>query len=281
MHGVAPVLHLELARAPELEPELARWLELQYESNRRRVERLLRELGAIVDVFGQAELPLMPMKGAVLLSLYFDDPGGRPMNDLDLLLDKEHWEAGHELLGRLGYERTFEGWKHARYVLPGNDRVVDESCEHPDNPRRIELHPRCRERVREQVIDITEAMWSAAEQRAFLGRLAWLPSVGSLWLHLVIHTTHHILLNTFRLVQLLDLERLTPVVEDLAATAGAVDPRAVYPGLRLFDRYFPSERVGALLTDQARRLQPSYVEWADSLNLFNASYLNPAPWRAD
>ncbi|HSL83422.1 MAG TPA: nucleotidyltransferase family protein, partial [Thermoanaerobaculia bacterium] len=112
VHGVAPLLHLRLTgqgagdgAAPE---DLAAWLAHQYRQNRERIARMLGELGEVLALFDREGVPLMPMKGAVLLPLHYDDPGARPMNDLDLLLPPEHWEAGHELLGRLGYERTFE-----------------------------------------------------------------------------------------------------------------------------------------------------------------------------
>jgi hypothetical protein len=286
VHGVAPLLHLRLSgngaapAAPDGPAGLSAWLAHQYRQNRRRVARMLGELEEVLALFDRAGVPLMPMKGAVLLPLWYDDPGARPMNDLDLLLPAEHAEAADELLGRLGYRRTFEGWKHSRYARPGEDVVVDETSEHPDNPRRIELHPRCRERVRDQVIDLTDRMWASAERRPFLGTTAWLPSAEALWLHLVIHATHHVLLNTFRLMQLVDLHRLTPSVGDPAALLDGIDPRAAYPSLRLLQRYFPDERVAGLLAGLAERLPPAYVAWADGLDLVNASYLEPAPWRA-
>lgn len=280
VHGAAALLHLRLARNGGAPEPLAAWLAGQYRANRRRVTRMLAELGEALALFEREGVPIMPMKGAVLLALCYDDPGARPMNDLDLLLPAEHAAAGHALLGRLGYERTFEGWKHSIYVRPGNDRVVDESCEHPDNPRRIEVHPRCRERVRDEVIDVTGRMWASAERRPFLGGTAWLPSAEALWLHLVIHATHHVLLNTFRLVQLVDLHRLAPSVREPGALLGGIDPRAAYPSLRLLQRYFPSERTAGLVAGLAGRLAPAYVEWADGLDLFNASYLDPTPWRA-
>lgn len=283
VHGVAPLLHLRLAGnggAPEPRGGLRAWLEHQYRANRQRVTRMLAELREVLALFDREGVPVLPMKGAVLLVRHYDDPGARPMNDLDLLLPAEHAAAGHELLGRLGYERTFEGWKHSRYARPGEDEVVDESCEHPDNPRRIEVHPRCRERVRDEVIDVTDRMWASAERRPFLGTTAWLPSPEALWLHLVIHTTHHVLLNTFRLMQLVDLHRLTPSVREPAALLDSIAPRAAYPSLRLLERYFPSARTAGLLAGLAERLAPAYAEWADGLDLFNASYLHPAPWRA-
>lgn len=281
VHGVAPLLHLRLTgNGAGDEDDLAAWLAHQYRQNRERIARMLGELEEVLALFDREGVPLMPMKGAVLLPMCYDDPGARPMNDLDLLLPAEHWAAGHELLGRLGYERTFEGWKHSRYARPGEDQVVDETSEHPDNPRRIELHPRCRERIRDEVIDVTERLWASAERRPFLGTAAWLPSPGALWLHLVIHTTHHVLLNTFRLMQLVDLHRLTPAVADPEALLDGIDPRAAYPSLRLLQRYFPSEWTAGLVAGLAERLPPAYAAWADGLDLVNASYLHPAPWRA-
>ncbi len=287
VHGVAPLLHLRLAAngaAPpplcQAPPPLCSWLEHQYRRNRERVARMLGELREILARFDAEGVPLMPMKGAVLLACHYREAGERPMNDLDLLLPEEHTAAGDRLLEELGYRRTFEGWKHRRYARADNEEVVDPTCEHPDNPRRLEVHPRCRERIRDEVVDLTGPMWASAERRSLLAARAWVPSTETLWLHLLIHTTHHVLLNTFRLLQLVDLCRLTPEVGRPETLLGEIDPRAVYPALALLHRYFPSDRTSALVAGQARRLAPSFTAWADALDLFAASYLDPTPWRA-
>jgi hypothetical protein len=273
VHGVAPLLRLRLRSWPS--SPIALWLEDQYVWNARRVARLHGELAEILHLFAAAEVPILPVKGAVLAATIYDDPAARPMADLDVLLREEHFPAGEQLLARIGYAKTFSGWKHARFSRPGTQQIVDRTREHPDNPRQLEVHPRCRERICEEVVDLTDRIWSTARRGELLGAPAWLPAPEAAWLHLLIHATHHILLNNFRLVQLVDLSLLTPAVREPAALLAAVDARATYPALALLARYFSLD-----LTAEVRpRVSPGFAAWADGLDLFSVCYLNPAPWR--
>ena len=285
VHGVAPLLWLRVSGLEGwADSSCGAWLADQHAWNARRIARLHAELAEVLSLFAEAEVPILPVKGSVLGALHYPDPAARPMADLDLLLREEDSAAGDGLFGRLGYEKTFTGWKHARFSRPGARDIADPHREHPDNPRQLEVHPRCRERVRDEVIDLTDAMWDAARPGALLGVATRLPDPGVHWLYLLVHATHHVLLNTFRLVQLRDLELLAPSVSDPEALLREVEPRATYPALALLERYAPSERGGALLALQRGRLAGDHARWAawaDGLDLFEVCHLNPVPWRAD
>jgi hypothetical protein len=122
---------------------------------------------------------------------------------------------------------------------------------------------------------LTDRVWSTARRGELLGAPAWLPAAEAAWLHLLIHATHHILLNNSRLVQLVDLSLLTPAVREPAALLAAVDARATYPALALLARYFSLD-----LTAEVRpRVSSGFAAWADGLDLFSVCYLNPVPWR--
>jgi hypothetical protein len=281
VHGAAPLLWRQACGLPAWAASpIGRWLDDQYAWNARRVARLHGELAEILHLFAAEGVPLLPVKGAVLGALYYEDAAARPMADLDVLLRAEHFTAGEALLARLGYARIFTGWKHSRFARPapgGTGAVADPTREHPDNPRQLEVHPRCRERIADAVVDLTDCLWGSARQGTLLGAPAWLPAPDAAWLHLLIHATHHVLLNNFRLIQLADLALLMPAVNDPEALLLAVDARATYPALALLDRYF--QRGAELLAALRARLSAGYAAWADGLDLFAVCHLNPVPWR--
>jgi hypothetical protein len=281
VHGAAPLLWLRVRSLPAWsDSPIGRWLEDQYAWNALRIARLHGELAEILRLFAAQEVPILPIKGAVLGSLIYEDPAARPMADLDVLLRAEHFPAGEALLGRLGYAKVFTGWKHTRFARPGNLEIVDRDHEHPDNPRQLEVHPRCQERIRGDLVDLTDLLWSTASRGELLGVPAWLPDSGASWLQLLVHATHHVLLNTFRLVQLADLARLGPRVRDPEPLLATVDARAAYPALALLERYFPTPRDAALRACLRSRVPQGFAAWADGLDLFAVCHLNPVPWRA-
>jgi hypothetical protein len=298
VHGVAPLLGFRLRRAAGWQETAAgAWLAAQYEANRRRAELLQQDLRAVLARFAGAGVPLMPLKGAVLTALCYADPGERPMADLDLLVRGDHFEQGVALLGGLGYEPVVGGRKHLKLVRAGAGEVVDPGSEHPGNPRSIELHPACGEWLREERIDLTDHIWAAAREERLLGERAWLPDPPAHWLYLLVHSTHHILINRFRLLQLLDLLGLEPrlprgggAAGPLAVLASPEVPdavaRAIYAPLALLERYYPGPPPDAAGRSRLRgalrqRLQPGFTAWADGLDLYHACYLDPAPWRPE
>ena len=276
VHGVAPLLHTRLEQRPWVPDEIKAWLERQYTLNCQRVAKMQEELRAILSLFSRHNVPLMPMKGAILGAFFYPDPGLRPMADLDFLLRPADFDAGEALLHRLGYEETFRNSRHLRLIKPDNRDVVETGCEHPDNPRTLEVHPWCGETIAGALIDLTDVMWSNARWQELLGENTWVVNAEALWLHLFIHMAHHILDQHVRsrLIQLVDLVILTPHVHDPQAVLASVDGRGTYPGLALLQRYFPDPRVEALLASQRERVSPAIADWSHSLDLVNASHLH-------
>jgi hypothetical protein len=276
VHGAAPLLWLRVRDLPSWSTApIGPWLEDQYIWNGRRVDRLQGELAEVLRAFADADVPVLPVKGSVLGATIYEEPAARPMADLDVFLREEHFPAGEELLARIGYEKTFNGWKHARFKKPGSGQVVDREREHPDNPRQLEVHPRCRERILGEVVDLTDRIWAGARRGELFGIPTWLPGPDAAWLHLLIHATHHVMLNNSRLVQLVDLALLTPAVRDPAALLADLDARATYPALALLRRYFAIDLGEAVRS----RVSPGFAAWADGLDLFSVCYLNHVPWR--
>lgn len=281
VHGAAPLLWIGVRDLPAWAGSpIGAWLADQHLWNGRRVALLQSEIAEILAACAAAGVPLLPLKGSVLASLFYEEPAARPMADLDVLLPAEHQEAGEAVFVRLGYEKIFSGWKHARFSRPGNREIVDREHEHPDNPRLLEVHPRCRERILEEVVDMTDVVLGTARPGELLGVPALLPDPDAFWLYLLVHGTHHVLMNNFRLIQLVDLVRLEPALRNPEALVEETEPRAVYPVLALLDRYFPGRRVSGLRQSLRGRLEPGFAAWADGLDLFGVCHLNPVPWRA-
>ena len=244
--------------ASAIPDDLRDWLELEDEHNRLRIGRLLDELAAALRALAAAGLPVMPLKGAILATRPGSDPFRRPMADLDLLVRAGDRDTARATLTSLGYRRRPERNRrptHDTFELPGNDRVVAVDGEHPDNPRRIELHTEVRRHLWTWVDDddLTPFLWAGASEGTVLGEPAVLPLAPALRAHLAIHVTSDLLMARGRLIQWLDLAE---VAGDFAADglsgaagratgigpfdslelAGVPHPRLVYPALRLAAR---------------------------------------------
>jgi hypothetical protein len=301
VHGVTALLERRLGALPGWRGgAAASLLAGRYAANCRRIARLQQDLRAILGRFAAAGVRLMPLKGAVLTAGTWPDPGERPMADLDLLVHGEDLETGVALLGEVGYEVVFRGHKHVKLGPAGGDDLL-AAGEHADNPRWVELHPACGEWLDEDRIELTGPIWESAREGRLLGEPAWLPHPAMHWLYLLVHATHHILINRFRLVQLLDLLLLEPALpadgvlafEELEgpedAAPRATDPaasmaRALYAPLALLDRYAYARGRGVRgeLRERLREhLSPGFLHWADRLSLYRCCYLDVQPWRPE
>jgi len=277
VHGTAPLLHENLSGVNWLEPDVKNWLAGQYQFNALRIAKMHSELQEILVLFAQHQIPLMPLKGSILSANFYDSLARRPMADLDLLIRPADFESATRLLAQLGYERDVTHWKHTEFVKPNNRRVVSKTCEHPDNPRTLEIHRYCRETFGGPTVDLTELMWANASEGELLGQPAILPGPEALWLHLLVHATYHLWQGKGRLIHLVDLALLTPHLRSSQSLLNAIDARYSYPALALLVRYFPAAIDDTLPATQRARVSPKFRQWVDSLDLVNTSYLNPNP----
>ncbi len=199
------VSSLPISQSPSLPTT---WLADQYTLNQQRMSRFHEELHDILALFARHGVDVMPLKGAILSISYYEDPALRPMSDLDLLVRPEHFTQAAVLLGQLGYEPESRNWKHIELSKPNNRQVISTEGEHPDNPRRLDLHAYCHEMFAGPRVDLTEGMWANATTGTLLGQPAWLPHPDWLWLHLLLHTSGNIWGNRLRLLNLVDLVRV-------------------------------------------------------------------------
>ena len=86
-HGIGPLLDCAAARWPDvaaLHPRLRQYLADQRRLSRERVALLLRELAEILQACHARNITVMPLKGSLLATTYYAEPGLRPMSDDDL-----------------------------------------------------------------------------------------------------------------------------------------------------------------------------------------------------
>jgi hypothetical protein len=249
----------------------------QYRLNAQRLALMHTELAEILALFAQNNLPLLPLKGAVLTSTLYPDPGLRPMADLDLLIHPADLAPATQLLAQLGYRPEVAHWKHTEFVKPDNRQVVCAAAEHPHNPRKIELHRRCRESFGGPTLDLTDLMWASAHPGQLLGQPAWVAAPEAMWLHLLVHASYHFWQGKGRLIYLFDLALLIPCLTDPLAWLNRVEARYTFPALTLLNKYFSTPLINELLAEQQTRVPPGFKDWAAGLNLVNASHLNSDP----
>lgn len=279
IHGVAPLLHDRLKTGP-LPEQIKAWLEWQYESNEKRVGQIQADLQAVLAQFSAAGIPLMPLKGALLASDYYQDRGLRPTADIDLLIHPPDLQAGLEVLARLGYEVEKSNWKHAILSRPDNQAVVSYEVEHADNPRRIDLHVACQEMFSGPVADITAEMWANAAKGKLLGEQALILKPEMLWLHLLLHTGSNIWNGVLRLINLVDIAcvqetaALEPAgLAPLIASQAPEKCRFFYPALFFCRRYLPQTGSPMLLEQCETAVPPSFRRWLAGQDLLSRSRL--------
>ena len=199
------------------------------------------ELAAILAAAAAAGIEVMPLKGALLTTMAGRGPRRRPMADLDLLVHPADRAGLGAVLAGLGYRHAPEANPrptHDVFLDPGGGRVVSFEGEHPDNPRRVEVHVEVKRHLWGWVDDddLTAALWAGARSGEVLGQRAAIPRPDALFAHLAIHASSDLLSGRGRLVQWLDLGSMAPLAGDLATMP---HPRLAFPALRLAARALP------------------------------------------
>ncbi len=277
VHGIAPLLYKNIKQATWLKADIQPWLAEQYAFNAQRITKMQQELAEILALFANKQIPLMPLKGSILGLKFYQDPAYRPMADLDLLIRAADFEVSAHLLTQLGYEPDITHWKHTEFSKADNRQVINPNCEHPHNPRKLEIHLQCRENFGGPMINLTELMWKNAYQGSLLGQSAIIPKLEALYLHLLIHCTYHLWQGKGRLIHLVDLTHITPQLSHPVSILNGIDARFTYPALAMLNKYFPTTLDKTLLTQQQKQVSPKFQEWVAGLDLVNTSYLNPNP----
>ena len=276
MHGLAP--HLErclrehdlVDRVPA---DVGGWLTGQRAANDRRIRRMHDELAAILRRAAAAGIEVMPLKGSLLTTLEGVEPGDRPMADIDLLVRPNDRSAIGAVVADLGYRREPTVGRRPgpdTFVDPGGGAVVSFDGEHPDNPRRVEVHLDVKRHLWpwDDTDLVTDALWSGASAGGLLGEPAVLPRLDAVFAHLAIHATSDLLLGRGRLVHWLDFGLLA---------ARTPTPRLAYPSLTLAARAMPAGMAALELGALEDRMPPRLVAWARHVPFDGRAGLVTAP----
>jgi hypothetical protein len=180
-----------------------------------------QELVSLGKHFQQEGVDMMPLKGIVLATRLYNDPGLRSARDIDLLARPEDLTRAHELLTKHGYKRVsppseMRGKQSAAYL---------ERCFHwvyaKDGGVIVELHWRLSRWSNEQM----ELFWSRSKGLDWMGCRLFQPDDCMLLLSLCDHGSGH---RFSRLKWLSDIAMLVATVDrwdwsDVTATAKIID----------------------------------------------------------
>jgi hypothetical protein len=269
IQGLAVHLHRQAAADGALSPSLRRWLAEQDGLVERRLERLHEDLAALLAGAARAGIAIMPLKGALLTTGASGEPRRRPMADLDLLVRAGDRDGAGRVLLALGYRaqpRRNRRPTHDVFVDPGGDRVVSRDGEHPDNPRRVELHVEVRRHLWgwTDEDDLTDRLWASSRAGTILGQPALLPSDEALLAHLAVHAACDLLVGRGRLLQWLDLAHVAGRVGRIGALP---HPRLAWVALTLARRAQPRSMAGVDLAVVRRSVPDRLVGWTSRVPL--------------
>ena len=192
--GVLPLLTRNLSRLgfPGVPAKVRAELEAAYQRNALRNALLARELSRLLELFGSAGVPVIPLKGVALAESLYGDPGLRVCSDLDVLVPRHLVREAFGLLLAHGYERE------DRYPvqLGDVDFLVRNSMEYgfrsspPAFPYLLELHWDIAWRWRADAAMVDD-IWADARPQVFDGVQVLAMSAEWELLYLAVHASRH------------------------------------------------------------------------------------------
>lgn len=287
VHGIAPLLDREAAHWPAaavLHPLLRQYLADQRRLSSQRVALLLGDLAELLAACHAHNITVMPLKGGLLATTYYVEPGLRPMNDLDLLVQPSDEPRMLALLAELRYAPLARGWKHITLARPeAHGPVVAYDGEHPDNPRSLDLHIRVAEQFWGIRYDLTAEAWADSAPGELLGSPTQLLRPATLLHHLALHASSDMIARRLRLLQLHDIALVAPAVDRdgweriVSAAQARGEERLVYPALALTQRYYSTAVPDDVLLALRPGVPHALLRHLDANPLDRYSFCNTAP----
>jgi len=209
-HQIAPLLHrsleiLDFHGVPEtVRAELANCLAV----NAIRNELLAKESAGLLQLLGDAKIPVIPLKSTVLAAALYEDPAHRVCADIDLLVPPQHVIDAHELILSLGYHsqitQPFFLKLLERYGKDCEMMREDSLCTYP-----LELHCGLVWGGRLER-DLLRNIWADAVTTSFYGVSAFALSSDWEFLYLAVHAARH---GRHSLKWFIDLDRFCSRVQ--------------------------------------------------------------------
>ncbi len=194
LHSVAPLLHYHLRHFDGLgliPPEAQRrLLQLSHRAGyqNRHFSQALREL---LEVFAEASIPVIVLKGLSLVELIYGNLGLRPLIDINLLIPREKLDKARNILLRTGYVDKGRRPNHNFYLWLNSQIILVK-------PRDFAVHLLLQLDVvnwpRIHAIDLPR-LWRNAQPAKISGYDALIPSPTDLILYLCIQPDKHGYLN--------------------------------------------------------------------------------------
>jgi hypothetical protein len=190
-YDVAPLIYhnLEILDFPSVPREVRAELSSFLAVNAIRNELLSQELARLLQVLGEARIPVIPLKSTVLAETLYEDPALRVCADIDLLVPTQNIIDAHNLVLSCGYQsqitQPFFLDLLERYGKDCELMREDKLCAYP-----LELHCGLLWGGRLEG-DLLKEIWEDAVPRSFYGVQAFALSSDWEFLYLAVHAARH------------------------------------------------------------------------------------------
>ncbi len=179
-------------------------LEQDYRTQSMKNLRLFGQLSKILKAFEEVEIPVVPLKGALLAGALYKDIGLRPMSDVDLLCRETDHDRARERILALGFA------KKVTFVSPLHEQLW--GARHGSHPPalyhpgkgKIEIHLNIFPKVPHKPEDM-KSVWAGTVPWTLDGRSCRSLSVEDQLLHLTLHLEQHRVSGTATLVWFCDI----------------------------------------------------------------------------
>ncbi|MCC6181324.1 MAG: nucleotidyltransferase family protein, partial [Bacteroidia bacterium] len=155
---------------------------------------IYKDLAEISEVFSKAGIQFILLKGSHLAKFVYQDPGMRPMGDIDILVKKDDLQKAEELLLQMGYYQEHDkiGAFHLPYFL------------HQKRVKSLEVHWTIASSIWKFNINI-EGLWERVKAVRNNGSEMLVFSSEDLLLYLSLHAVYQHNLKAFGLIPYCDI----------------------------------------------------------------------------
>jgi len=282
--GLAPQMFWALRDlASGVPPGALARLAASHDAHAARSSELFAQFGEIVEALDRVGIRPIALKGLHVAGALHPQPGLRPMNDLDLLVDAAEMPRGRAVLERLGYRERHTSpdfgpgiTKHtSTFRRPSDGPARPNPFLFTDHDRTVEPHTSLEESWFGLRVDVSDGVARRAVPCELGGHRCRVLVTEDLVLHLCVHLCFHLIMGRPSLLQLTDLLAVVRAaspdwdrVLDRAAEVRAAPYALAGLGLAadLLGAAVPAETLDRLaagtprrLRDRVRRLDLEYV----------------------